>query len=270
MIPKVIHYCWFGGNPLPELAQKCIESWKKFCPDYEIVRWDETNFDINQNDYCREAYETKKWAFVSDYARLKVLYEYGGIYMDTDVEVTKKLDSFLNHDAFSGFEDEKHIPTGIMASKKNGDWMKLLLSYYDDRQFVLENGELDLTTNITSITNMTLTKYSLELNNKFQEIDGAYALYPSDFFCPKDYKTGELDITKNTHTIHHYDGSWTSEEWRWRSTFIHKYHKYMGRQMAKIVSIPLYYLKNGDVWGMMNVMRTKLKRLKKKVKSRNE
>lgn len=261
MIPKVIHYCWFGGNPLPELARKCIESWRKFCPDYEIVRWDETNFDVTQNDYCREAYESKKWAFVSDYARLKVLYEYGGIYMDTDVEVTKNLDLFLKHDAFSGFEDDKHIPTGIMASKKNGEWMRLLLSYYKDRHFILENGEFDLTTNITSITKMTLSKYPVELNNQFQEIEGVCALYPDDFFCPKDYVTGELCITANTYAIHHYDGSWASEEWRWRSAFIHKYHKYVGPRTAKILSIPLYYLKNGDVWGMIKAI---AKRLEKK------
>ena len=260
MIPKVIHYCWFGGNPLTELAEKCIESWKKFCPDYEIVRWDETNFDVNQNDYCREAYESKKWAFVSDYARLKVLYEYGGIYMDTDVEVTKKLDAFLKHNAFSGFEDESHIPTGIMASEKNGEWMKLLLSYYDDRHFVLDDGNLDLTTNITSITNMTLSKYPLMLNNQFQEVDGVYALYSSDFFCPKDYVSGELRITDNTHTIHHFDGSWASESWKWRSKFIQKYYKFLGKTGARYLSIVFYCLMAGDFEYIINKVKKMFKR----------
>ena len=125
MIPKIIHYCWFGGNPLPPLALKCIESWKKYCPDYEIKIWDESNFDININKYATEAYEAKKWAFVSDVARLWVLYNYGGIYMDTDLEVIKPLDEFLYHKAFSGFEDEVNIPTGIIASEKNNNWIKV-------------------------------------------------------------------------------------------------------------------------------------------------
>ena len=109
MIPKKIHYCWFGGNPLPEDAQKYLESWKKFCPDYEIIRWDEKNFDINQLPYVQEAFKAKKWAFITDYVRLYALYNYGGIYMDTDVEVLKSLDSFLELKAFSGFENEENI-----------------------------------------------------------------------------------------------------------------------------------------------------------------
>ena len=111
MIPKIIHYCWFGGKPLPELAQKCIASWKKYCPDYEIKEWNESNFNLNSCDYVREAYEAKKWAFITDYVRLYAMVTEGGIYMDTDVEVIKPLDPFLKHKAFSGFEDEVSIPT---------------------------------------------------------------------------------------------------------------------------------------------------------------
>ena len=139
MIPKKIHYIWVGGNPLTPLAEKCIESWKKYCPDYEIVRWDESNFDVNQNQYCKEAYENKKWAFVSDYIRLKVLYEEGGIYMDTDVEVVKPLDKFLSNPAFSGFENDTMIPTGIIASEKNNPWVDKLLKKYDDKHFIKKN-----------------------------------------------------------------------------------------------------------------------------------
>lgn len=109
MIPKIIHYIWFGGNPLPELAVKCIESWKKYCPDYEIMIWDERNFDVSVCAYTKEAYDAKKWAFVSDYVRLKALYEYGGIYMDTDVELVKSLDGFLHEKAFSGFETKESM-----------------------------------------------------------------------------------------------------------------------------------------------------------------
>ena len=118
MIPKIIHYCWFGGKPLSPMARRCIDSWKKYCPDYQIKRWDETNFDLNSCTYIREAYEAKKWAFITDYVRLCVMYNYGGIYMDTDVEVLKNLDCFLSEKAFSGFESVDRIPTGIMASEK--------------------------------------------------------------------------------------------------------------------------------------------------------
>ena len=137
MIPKVIHYCWFGGKPLPKLAKKCLASWKKFCPDYEIIRWDESNFDVNGCDYSREAYEAKKWAFVSDYARLKVIVDNGGIYMDTDVEVVKPLDEFLSHEAFSGFENPRSITTGIMACEKGFAPFAEMLNEYYTQHFLL-------------------------------------------------------------------------------------------------------------------------------------
>ena len=131
MIPKIIHYCWFGGNPLSDLAQKCIDSWKKYCPDYEIKEWNESNFDLNSCDYVREAYQAKKWAFVTDYVRLYAMVTEGGIYMDTDVEVIRPLDSFLSNRAFSGFEDETNIPTGIMACEKGFPLFEELLEEYN-------------------------------------------------------------------------------------------------------------------------------------------
>lgn len=127
MIPKKIHYCWFGGNPYPEDFLKYLESWKKYCPNYEIIEWNEKTFDINLNKYVKEAYECKKWAFVTDYVRLWAIYNYGGIYMDTDVEVLRPLDSFLECQAFSGFERENAVPTGIMAGEKGQSAIKDLL-----------------------------------------------------------------------------------------------------------------------------------------------
>ena len=147
MIPKIIHYCWFGGNPLPKSAEKCIKSWKKYCPDYEIIEWNESNFDINSNQYVREAYENKKYAFVTDYVRLYAMYNYGGIYMDTDVEVLKPLDCFLDNHAFSGFESSGYIPTGLMASEKEFPLFRELLKYYGNRAFVNPDGSFDTTTN---------------------------------------------------------------------------------------------------------------------------
>ena len=236
MIPKIIHYCWFGGNPLPPLAEKCIASWKKFCPDYEIKEWNESNFDITSNTYIYEAFQCKKWAFITDYVRLWVIYKYGGIYMDTDVEVLKPLDAILYHPAFSGFESNCSIPTGIMAGEQNNKWFKLQLAYYDDRHFVRKDGSLDLTTNVKTITNITKQNYGINLNNIYQDLKDM-VFYPSDFFCPKDYVTGVINTTQNTYTIHHFAGSWASNAQhsyeRQRSFLI----KFCGLGVGKILSI---------------------------------
>ena len=206
MIPKIIHYIWFGGNPLPEEAVRCINSWKKYCPEYEIKEWNESNFDINACEYIKEAYLAKKWAFVSDYARLAVLVEYGGIYMDTDVEVLKPLDEFLELEAFSGFENEKDVPTGIMACTKGHPFFAELLKEYDSLHFIDGSGGYDLTTNVTRITN-ACTKVGLLRNNTKQTVSG-FTLFPRDYFCPLNSQTGMLDITDNTYTIHWFSGSW--------------------------------------------------------------
>lgn len=210
MIPKKIHYIWFGGNPLSPLALRCIDSWKAQCPDYEIVRWDESNFDISQNKYCREAYENGKWAFVSDYARLWVLVHEGGIYMDTDVELLKPLDDFLHEEAFSGFESEGSVPTGLMAAKKGFPLFTELLEDYGDRNFILPDGSMNTTTNVVYITE-SCRRNGLILNGEKQTVAG-FTLYPKDYFCPKDYSTKKLELTPNTYAIHHFDGSWLPAE----------------------------------------------------------
>ena len=214
MIPKIIHYCWFGGNPLPDEAKRWIETWKQFCPDYQIMEWNEDNFDISQNPYVKEAYEQKKWAFVTDYVRLKVLFDYGGIYMDTDVEVCKSLDDFLHCRAFSGFESKSSIPTGTMGAEAGNEWIGLLLTYYDDRHFVLPDGSLDTTTNVYTITQLTEKYYPLVLNNSYQEFGTGLYMYPFDYLCAKDPATGQVKKTKNTYTIHHFAGSWVPEDIR--------------------------------------------------------
>lgn len=207
MIPKTIHYCWFGGNPKPKLAQKCIKSWEKYCPDYEMIEWNEDNFDIASAPlYVRQAYEAKKWAFVTDYVRLWAMVNYGGIYMDTDVEVIKPLECFLKHRAFSGFENEKEIPTGIMACEKDFLLFDEFLHYYDDASFYNDNGEISYTTNVTIMTQICCEK-GLVQNNTLQEIEG-FVLYPKDYFCPISYNNNVLTKTKNTVTIHWFAGSW--------------------------------------------------------------
>ncbi|KTE93875.1 glycosyl transferase [Desulfitobacterium hafniense] len=212
MIPKVIHYCWFGGKPLPDLAKRCIASWKKYCPDYEIVCWNEENFDIHCCAYVEQAYKAKKWAFVTDYVRLYVLYNYGGIYMDTDVEVLKPLDFFLPMKAFSGFEAYDRVPTGIMASKKGHHFIGVLLGEYAGRNFTDANRKYDMTTNVRVITNTCVVR-GLQLNNQKQTIDD-FTLYPCEYFCPKNPHTKEIRITQNSYAIHHFDGSWLTPSQR--------------------------------------------------------
>lgn len=206
MIPKVIHYCWFGRGQMPKLALKCIESWKKYCPDYEIKEWNEDNFDLDMYPYVREAYDARKFAFVTDVVRLYALYHEGGIYMDTDVEVIKPLDSLLQYEAVSGFESPTQIPTGLMASRDGHPLFKELLDEYNGIHFHRPDGTLDTTTNVTRISN-TCLKYGLRLDNTLQTVCG-FTLLPKDYLCPKSYKTGELELTANTLCIHHFSGSW--------------------------------------------------------------
>lgn len=208
MIPKIIHYCWFGGKPLPEKAKYYISTWQKYCPDYEIKEWNESNFDINSNQYCREAYEAKKWAFVSDYVRLKVLYDYGGIYMDTDVEVCKPLNNLESYAFWSGFESDNKIPTGIMASCRYNELLEYLLSYYDVKHFKNKDGNYDTTTNVITITKMIKNKYDIKLNNTFQMFGNNNVIFPFEYFCAKSTEDGKIQKSENTYTIHHFAGSW--------------------------------------------------------------
>ncbi|MBO5082292.1 MAG: glycosyl transferase [Lachnospiraceae bacterium] len=238
MIPKKIHYCWFGRNPKSELALKCIESWKQKLPDYEMIEWNEDTFDINENVFCKEAYEAKKWAFVTDYVRLKVLYEYGGIYMDTDVEVLDSLEDFLSNRAFSGFEDNCSVPTGIMASEAKHPFFAELLAYYNNRHFTLEDGTYDVTTNVQIITE-TASNKGLRLDNTMQVVED-FAFYPNDYFCPMSWKTRKLNITKNTKTIHHFAGSWLSEDIRKSN----KRYQFVVRLFGEKVADFLLNLKN--------------------------
>ena len=171
----------------------------------------EDNFDLDKYPYVREAYDNRKFAFVTDVVRLYALYHEGGVYMDTDVEVLKSLDPFLHHNAFSGFEDERNIPTGIMASEKGGKWAKENLDYYIDKHFIKEDGTMDVTTNVQTITNIMLP-YGLNQNNSYQDFPGLITFYPKDYFCPKSYKDGKIYLTKNTVTIHHFAGSWLTQK----------------------------------------------------------
>lgn len=209
MIPKKIHYCWFGRNPKPDLAEKCIRSWKRYCPDYEIIEWNEDNYDISAAPlYVRQAYEAKKWAFVTDYVRLDVVYRCGGIYLDTDVEVIKSLDRFLNHRAFFGLESPEYINTGLgFGAEKGAEILEELMSDYQEIPFVLPDGSFDQTSCPVRNTQVFL-KHGFLQKDEEQVVRNEIHIYPSDFFSPMSYETGILTITPNTHSIHHFAASW--------------------------------------------------------------
>ena len=237
-IPKVIHYCWFGKGEMPPLAEKCIKSWKKYCPDYKIICWNEENFDITQNQYMREAYEAKKWAFVSDYARLKVIYDNGGIYLDTDVELIKPIEDLLDNDGFMGFDEKGIVATGLgFGAKKGNKIVEEFLKDYDNIPFVLPNGEYDLTPCPNRNTD-TLKRLGMDVSVNNQTFLDTVFL-PSEYLCPMDYYTGKKTITKNTYSIHHYSATWTSAVTK-RTTRIKRiigvklYNKLYGKFLHKL------------------------------------
>lgn len=229
-IPKIIHYCWFGRGEKTKLIKKCIKSWKKYCPDYQIIEWNEDNFDINCCDYVREAYDSKKWAFVTDYARLKILYEHGGIYLDTDVELVKSLDEFLGLKAFMGIEQEperekQEVATGLATGSVPGHPVILeMMRDYETAHFRMIDGSLDLTT-CTVRNTAILAKYGFNYKNEKQTVVGV-TIFPWDYFCPMYRETHLVHKTKNTVAIHRYGLSWTPiEHQREREKRIHRQNR---------------------------------------------
>lgn len=217
MIPRKIHYCWFGGKQFPKLAEKCMKSWKRLCPDYEIVRWDETNSPLEDNEYVRQAYRAGKWAFVSDYVRLYALREEGGVYLDTDVELLRPLDEYLDSEAFMGFESAEKVATCVIGAKARHPVISELCAGYGDRWFQRPDGSFDETTNVAYITEW-LAGEGLRRNGEEQTVRGV-SVYPAECFSPKDLETGRLKITSNTAAIHHFQASWMSPRQR-RHTYI--------------------------------------------------
>lgn len=216
MIPKIIHYCWFGGKPLPAFAEKCISSWKKYLPDYKIKRWDETNFDVNVIPYTKEAYKARKYAFVSDYARFKILYEEGGLYFDTDVEIIRPMDDIIAAGPFMGCENKATagatpnllgVAPGLgLGSPPGLGLYKSLLELYSTLTFE-SKGEFELPKTVVEYTTELLCQHGLRNTNEIQNIEGIN-IYPQEYFCPIDPETLKCKITTNTRSIHHYAGSW--------------------------------------------------------------
>ena len=216
MIPRVIHYCWFGHSDMPELACHCIETWHNYMPDYKFKLWNEDVFDINQIPYTKEAYEAKKFAFVSDYVRLLALEQEGGLYMDVDFEVYKPFDDLLNYKAFAGFEGSKHSPLmmGVIASEPHGVWVTELREAYLNRRFFTSDGRMDLTTNVEFIS-ARMRKEVFVQNGKEQDYKDLH-IFPVDYFCPQQ-TSGEFIKTENTYCNHCGLDSWSDKDGGWKS-----------------------------------------------------
>lgn len=239
MIPKIIHYCWFGGNPLPESAKKCIASWRKFLPDYEIKEWNESNFNVNIIIYTKEAYEAKKYAFVSDYARFWILYKEGGLYFDTDVELIRPIDDIVKRGPFMGIETPAkvgvsmpNVAPGLGLGVNPGlEFYKELLDYYNNLNFLDSDGNPNEITIVKHTTNLLISK-GLRAHNNVQNVEGVW-IYPVDYFNPFNDNTGKLDITENTRSIHWYSKSWLSRRDQLRNKITRVFHRYFGVNSLK-------------------------------------
>ncbi len=222
IIPKKIHYCWFGGNPIPDKYKKWMESWHKFCPDYEIIEWNESNYDISKNNYMKQAYDCKKWGFVPDYARLDIVYNHGGIYLDTGVELISSLDDLLYQEGFAGFEAEKYVALGLgFGARKELPILKEMMDVYNTAAFINDDGSLNLTASPVYSTNLLLSK-GLKLNGEYQIIDGL-TVFPEKTFSGKSYSTFRIKTLPYTRSIHHYDGSWLDISDKQKTDFFKQY-----------------------------------------------
>lgn len=210
-IPKTIHYFWFGKNQISEFHKECIESWKENCPEYEIIQWNETNYDITKNNYVRQAYESKKWAFVTDYARLDILYQYGGIYFDTDVKLIRNIDELLINEAFCTFGEWPSINSGsgIGAIKHHIIIKEMRDNPRSKKNFILQDGSFDLTQNGVYESKI-LKKHGLKKDFSIQNIKGMI-VYPPDYFAPVSVLGDDAFVTKNTYGVHYCKGSWVDK-----------------------------------------------------------
>ena len=243
MIPKVIHYFWFGNKTIPEKEKHCIDSWSKTCPEYRIIQWNEKNYNYNKLPFMQNAAKAGKWSFVTDYARLDVINQYGGIYLDTDVELIKPMDDFLGYKAFFGFETNKDINTGLgFGSEKNNRILQEMMEVYGKLSNLKEEDYNQYYCPL--LQTPIIEKAGIKLNGSKQVVDKIIVL-PKDYMCPLDYDTGKLIITNNTYSIHWFQGSWKSEEERklkklWQ-TLTPIFGKKNAGHIAVLIGYPRYY-----------------------------
>lgn len=232
MIPKKIHYFWTGGGEIPDKSKACIESWKKFCPDYEIVEWNESNYDIQKCAYMKQAYDAKMWGFVPDYARLDIIYQEGGIYLDTDVEILRNLDSLLGRKAFMGFENPNSVALGLgFGAEKGNPLIQKMRDAYHSLSFLGEDG-MPILTPSPVLTTQFLKAYGLKTNGKPQNIQGI-DIFPAEYFAPLCFLDNRLKITKNTYSIHWYHASWHTPEQKRQVRQSQRIYRIFGKHLGK-------------------------------------
>lgn len=217
MIPKKIHYCWFGHGKKSKHARKCIESWKKYCPDYEIIEWNEENYDFSSAPlFVKQAMETKKWAFATDYIRYQVVHEHGGIYFDTDVEVLKNLDDLLENKAFFGVQHNHIVASGLGFGAEQGLPLLLeLMENYEGIPFLLPDGKMD-DRGCPRRDAPVFQAHGMVMDGSEQILEDGIHVFPKEYFCPRGFNDGTLRITENTYTIHWFDASWLPAIERWK------------------------------------------------------
>lgn len=227
MIPKIIHYCWISDEQYPEIVQKCIASWQKFLPEYEFMKWDANTFDMNSSPYVAQAFKQKKWSYIADYIRVWALKNYGGIYLDSDVEVLKSFNDLLNQNAFVCFEHHATeefpiLEAAVIGSEKNGRWISKVFEYFENKNFTDENGKTDVTPIPYPMALKTKEIYNIKFNNETQYFDDL-TVYSRDYFSPKSNHDFEVHLTERTYAIHHFNGSWFPKCERIISPYIKKY-----------------------------------------------
>lgn len=249
-IPHIIHYCWFGKNPLPEEAKKCIDSWKTFCPEYEIKEWNESNYEIqNKCVYVQQAYDAEKWAFVSDYARFDIINQYGGIYLDTDVELIAPIDDIVAHGAFLGCEmsdaAEKFVQvnTGVGFGLPAHHWLcKAILEEYEKDIFIFPSGRQN-PNNVVGRISSILIDEGFSGSNELENVRDVW-IYPTEYFCPVNYFSGEMKRTVNTRSIHHYTATWRNKYEKASTLILAKMIKVfgyeIGNEIGKIIILPIW------------------------------
>lgn len=260
LIPKIIHYCWFGNQEKPRSVINCISSWQKYCPDYEIREWNEKNSDLSANAYIREAYQARKWAFVSDYVRLAALIEQGGVYLDTDVELLKSLDPLLENEAFCGFETPDRVATAVLGSKKKHPLFLKFLKSYENSHFINPDGSYNRTTNVVRLSRL-LADQGFSLNGEEQCLEKLH-LYPVDYFCPRDFETGKINLSPDSYAIHHFDNTWWSEEEKYQYLLKMKFLKFMPRKLAGYLSKGFAAIRFRGFSGLREIVKKLIKTLK--------
>lgn len=241
-IPKIIHYCWFGGEELPDTTKTYMESWKKYCPDYQIKEWNESNFDINSCRFVKEAYEKKKWAFVSDYVRFYAMYTEGGVYVETDAEILRPIDELLGHGAFFGLAGDD-TTLSLCGTEKGHPVAKDIIDLYKEKHFVKDDGSLNTVIINKELFDLLVRKFGLPVDKKdYQVLKYNTSVYPEEFFFSYDYVTGLTNLNDKLFVRHYGNGSWLDEKDRKKLDYQHKYVQRYGRKIGLIVGKTKYYV----------------------------